>query len=304
MASDGRHRARAELPGAAARRPSPVWARPAPPRTAAPAPARPRSRALARRRPRLRPGDLGLRAGAARARWPGLGLLAGLRRRGGCGRGCGRSRPASPLGARRRRGSLLVARAVGASAASPVTALRPAVALDGGLADLARADRRPVRACRSRWSWTGRSGRRCRCRSRALLGIGWSCCSPRAPGTRRALPLLGWAAALAAAFALQPAHGRRRGALPLRPRRCPLLALAGCRAGPRVAGGRAPRPSWPAAAVVPGAIGQHAALCAAWRDPAPRRARLAGAAPRPGARTRWTGRAYAARTRACSSRPG
>jgi hypothetical protein len=55
---------------------------------------------------------------------------------------------------------LAMARAIGSSASSPVTAIRPEWLPLDGLAT-SRTPRPGCSACRSRWWWTGRSGRRC-----------------------------------------------------------------------------------------------------------------------------------------------
>ena len=160
---------------------------------------------------------------------------------------------------------LAIAAAVGASASSPVTAIRPRWLWLDGLADLARAaaglfgvqvplvvdgpQRAPLPGAFSV------------ALTAALLGTvalgAWR---------RPALPLVGWAAALCAAFV----SSRRTGATEVRylyGLALPVLALAGCGLA-RLAGRTRPAAAVAAMAlVVPWLWGQHL-LRTAWRDPA------------------------------------
>jgi hypothetical protein len=159
---------------------------------------------------------------------------------------------------------LLLARAVGASASSPVTDLRPSRLWADGLADLLHAaagligvqvplvvdgpERAPL-------AWP----------LAALLGIAVVAALALGVANRRAWPLLGWAAALAAAFALS----RRTGADEVRylyGLTIPVLSLAGA----AIARASRGRPAWAvllaAGLLVPWGAG-HVALVRAWRDP-------------------------------------
>ena len=195
---------------ATAHRFRPADPNPIPPRS-------PRARAAAllaarlRSGARLRPGHLGLCAGD-----PGPG-----RRRGGTGaagwrpraRGSPRSRPGSLLGA----APLAIARVIGASASSPVTALRPRWLWMAGLRDLVRA------AAGLFGLQVPAGGRRAGARVAAPRGVSRARRRGLGPAVARrrvrdapACPS-GLGAALAAGVRDQPAHRRRRGPLPLRP---------------------------------------------------------------------------------------
>jgi hypothetical protein len=189
----------------------------------------------------------------------GLGLLAaGWRPRGqgALAFAAGFAVGAAPLG---------LARAIGASSSSPVTALRPRWLWTDGLADLARASAGlfgvqvplvvdgPERASLPP-PWP------------IVLAVLLLACAALGAWRRAAWPVVGWAAALAVAFAFS----RRTGGDEVRylfGLALPVLALSGAGLA-RLADWR-----WPAAAlaaaglVVPWAIG-HRAVLAAWRDPA------------------------------------
>ena len=159
---------------------------------------------------------------------------------------------------------LLIARAVGASASSPVTAIRPRWLWAAGVNDLIHAVTGlfglevplvvdgPERAALP----TAIAG---------LLAIGLVMSLAAALMNKRTLPLVGWAVALATAFALS----RRTGGDEVRylfGLTVPLLALAGCgiarvEAWPRPAAG-----ILAAAIAGPWLVGQRI-LVATWRDP-------------------------------------
>ena len=173
-------------------------------------------------------------------------------------------------------GPLVVARAIGASgssvvtAASAVTAVRPRWLWASGLQDLGQAlaglvglDVPLVVDGPERAALPGAAP--------LVLGAGLVLAVAAGAWSRRALPLVGWAAALAGAFALS----RRTGPDELRYLygvHAPLLALAGAGLARAWASGRGPWPRGGAAAaglaiVVPWGLG-HARLVEAWRDPA------------------------------------
>jgi hypothetical protein len=159
---------------------------------------------------------------------------------------------------------LFLARAIGASASSPVTSLRPQWLWSAGVRDLLHAaaglfglqvplvvdgpERAPLPGL-------------------AVLALGLALAALVVAGVRgrRALPLIGWAAALAAGFALS----RRTGGDEVRylyGLTVPVLALAG--AGLARIGARRPALAAAAAlaALVPWMIGHHL-VASRWRDP-------------------------------------
>lgn len=160
---------------------------------------------------------------------------------------------------------LLVARAVGASATSPVTAVRPRWLWTAGLADLAHAaaglfglqvplvvdgPERAALPVLARWALA----------AALILAVGAG--SGR---SRRALPLLGWLAALAATFALS----RRTGPDEVRylfGLTVPVLTLAGCGIARALPWRRAGGIAMAAAVVWPWMLGEHR-VTLAWRDP-------------------------------------
>jgi hypothetical protein len=159
---------------------------------------------------------------------------------------------------------LLIARAVGASASSPVTAIRPRWLWMAGVKDLIHAGAGlfgldvplvvdgPERAVLP-------------VVIRALLAVALVLTLAAAPTNRRALALVGWAGALAGAFALS----RRTGSDEIRylfGLTVPVLALAGCGVA-RVETWRRPAAGVLAAAIAgPWLVGQRM-LVATWRDP-------------------------------------
>ena len=197
------------------------WRRPAPPPNflvpllvavlaVARSSARP-ARRHGRARARARPAGNGPRV----ASWPASSRAwrSGTRR-SHSPRSLGARRACSPAGLRprpraaalsgrcaaRRSAAARRARSLGASAASPVTALRPRWLWADGLRDLARAGAGLFGLrCRS-WS-TAPSARRCRSCCALSLAVGLGLLVAAGARRRRALPLVGWAAALAGAFA-------------------------------------------------------------------------------------------------------
>ncbi|HEX6738347.1 MAG TPA: hypothetical protein VF310_08755, partial [Vicinamibacteria bacterium] len=185
----------------------------------------------------------GLVAGGLRPRPAALALLA-----------AGFALGASPL---------LVARAVGASAASPVTSLRPRWLWSDGLLDLARAaaglfgvqvplvvDGPERAALPAPWP--------------AVLVLVLLALALRGAWDRRAWPLAAWALALCGAFAFS----RRTGGDEIRylfGLALPVLALAGAGLA-RLAAWRPAAALVAAGLIVPWTLG-HRALVRAWRDP-------------------------------------
>jgi hypothetical protein len=194
--------------------------------------------------PALAGAGLGLLAAGLRPRPLAAGLFA-----------AGLALGASPL---------LVARAVGASAASPVTAMRPRWLWIAGVQDLIHAATGliglqvplvvdgPERATLP----TAIAG---------LLGMGLVLTLAAALVNKRALPLVTWAGALAAAFALS----RRTGGDEVRylfGLTVPLLALAGGGLA-RVEAWRRPAAGLLAAAIVGPWLVGHRLVVKAWADP-------------------------------------
>ena len=247
-------------------------------------------------RPRLGPGGLGLRPCPAAA---ASGSASG------CGRGAAAApRPCAAFAAgvaRWRRRRSLLARAVGAAAASPVTALRPRWLWLAGLRTWPRAaaglfglqvplvvDGPERAACPSR-------GPPARPRPSAAR-------RRRGGARRRAWPLLGWAAALVRAFA----SSRRTGGDEIR--YLYGLARAAARArgrGPGARWRRAGRCGRGAGLAVARPLGSSGtARCArAWRDPE-HAARVWEVPPLEPVLDTLRARACAARTPASSSRAG
>jgi hypothetical protein len=159
---------------------------------------------------------------------------------------------------------VLLARAVGASAASPVTDLRPRWLWADGLSDLGRASAGLVGLQvplvvdgpeRALLPWPLAILLAVALAAAAALGV-----------TRRAWPLLGWAAALATAFAFS----RRTGGDEVRYLYglvVPLLVLGGVGLARASRMSRVAALALAASILAPWAAG-HAALVRAWRDPA------------------------------------
>jgi hypothetical protein len=158
---------------------------------------------------------------------------------------------------------LLLARLVGASGASPVTALRPRWLWADGVGALSRATQ-GLLGLQVPLVVDGPERAALPLVAVVALGLGLVVMLAAGSLSRRSWPLVGWAAALAAAFALS----RRTGPDEIRylfGLVVPVLALAGVGlaslgARRRVAGVLA------AAVAVPWCLG-HAALVMAWRDP-------------------------------------
>jgi hypothetical protein len=189
----------------------------------------------------------------------GLGLIAaGLRPRvrGAAAYAAGLVLGASPL---------LLARAIGASASSPVTDVRPRWLWADGLADLGRAAAGLV-GVQVPLVVDGPERAQLPVPLALVLGGSLLLCVALGGLGRRAMPLVGWAVALAAAFAFS----RRTGGDEVRylyGLTVPVLALTG--AGLARAGRRAPAAALILAAAIvgPWAVG-HRAVLRAWRDPA------------------------------------
>ena len=187
---------------------------------------------------------------------------------------------------------------------SPVTAPAAALALGSTGWRTSRARPPACSACRCPWSWTDRSARRCPARSasslrgRAARGRRLGRLATGGPGRSSVGRGPG------GGLRVEPAHGRRRGALPVRPRRCRPLALAGCRPRPRRGCARAPgRPcARRSRSSGPGLAG-HRRVVRAWRDPA-HAARVWEVPPLDPVRDTLRRAGVRARTPACSSRPG
>ena len=160
--------------------------------------------------------------------------------------------------------SLVIARVIQASASSPVTALRPRWLW---MAGLARSGARGERALRPAGAaGGGRAGARVAAgRGVLVLGAGLILLVAAAGRDRRAPPLLGWAAALAAGFAMS----RRTGGDEVRylyGLTVPVLALAGM--GVARLGARASDFAAAAALAVSGPwLLGHRVVTAAWRNP-------------------------------------
>jgi hypothetical protein len=163
---------------------------------------------------------------------------------------------------------LLVARAVGASGSTPVTAIRPRWLWASGLRDLLRAGRGlfgldvPLVVDGPERAWLNAP-------MAAALGVSLAVAILLGATRRRSLPLLGWAGALATAFALSRRTGGDEvrylfGLVP------PVLALCAVGIGRLVP---AAPPLGRAAAVLLGVglvgpwFGGHRAVLAAWRNP-------------------------------------
>jgi hypothetical protein len=159
---------------------------------------------------------------------------------------------------------LLVARLVGASGSSPVTALRPRWLWADGMSALVRAAQ-GLFGLQVPLVVDGPERAALPLLAVLALGAGLTALLVAGSRARRAWPLLGWAGALAAAFAFS----RRTGPDEIRylfGMVLPVIALAGTGfawlwARPRLGGLIA------AAVVVPWCLG-HAILVRAWRDPA------------------------------------
>ena len=160
---------------------------------------------------------------------------------------------------------LLVARTVGASAASPVTDVRPRWLWADGLSDLAHAVG-GLAGLEVPLVVDGPERALLPTALAVVLGVALAAAVAGAVSTRRAWPLVGWALALCGAFAFS----RRTGADEVRylyGLTVPLLALAGAglaRVGRRTRLGAV---ALALAILVPWATG-HVALVRAWRDPA------------------------------------
>jgi len=165
---------------------------------------------------------------------------------------------------------LLVARAVGASAATRVTEVRPQWLWTSGVFDLVHAAR-GLFGIDVPLVVDGPERGVVPAAAAAVLAASLAVAAILGAARRRALPLVGWAAALAFAFAFS----RRTGGDEIRylfGAVAPVLAL-GAAGIARLAGGR--RPLGPAAAVILAAAGLiapwmmgHRVVLAAWRDPA------------------------------------
>lgn len=194
--------------------------------------------------PSLAGAGLGFAAAGLRPRLPAAGLFT-----------AGFLLGASPL---------LVARAVGASASSTVTAIRPRWLWMAGGKDLIHAATGlfglEVPLVVDGPERVGLPGG-----IAGLLGMGLVLALAAAPKNRRALPLLGWLFGLSAAFALS----RRTGGDEVRylfGLTVPVLVLAGCGIA-RVETWRRPAAGILAAAIAgPWLVGQRLVV-AAWRDP-------------------------------------
>jgi hypothetical protein len=168
-------------------------------------------------------------------------------------------------------GPLLVARAVGASAASTVTAVRPQWLWWTGVTDLGHAlaglyglEVPLVVDGPERAALPGIL--------RVLLGIGLvltlaaALTNKRAlPLVRRALPLVGWTAGLAAAFAFSRRTGRDEVRY-LFGTTVPVLALIGCGVARAARWRRWAAPALVAAILLPWLLGEHE-VTMAWKDP-------------------------------------
>jgi len=166
---------------------------------------------------------------------------------------------------------LVVARLVGASgsavvtAASAVTAIRPRWLWMSGLSDLGRA-LAGLLGLQVPLVVDGPERAGLPAPAGAALGVGLLAAVALGAWSRRALPLLGWAAALAGAFALS----RRTGPDDLRylyGLHVPVLALAGAGLARAWALRRAAAVGLALTILVPWGLG-HRELAAAWRDPA------------------------------------
>ncbi|HVR71498.1 MAG TPA: hypothetical protein VMT87_11710 [Vicinamibacteria bacterium] len=162
-------------------------------------------------------------------------------------------------------GPLLVARAVGASASSPVTDVRPRWLWADGLADLWHAGAGLVGL---QVPLVVDGPERAALPVPLALCLGTALAAAVALGLagRRVWPLVGWALALGAAFTLS----RRTGADEVRylyGLNVPLLALAGAGLSRAARRARAAPLALAFAIIVPWATG-HAALLRAWGDPA------------------------------------
>jgi len=188
----------------------------------------------------------------------GLGLfMAGLRPRPANAAGflAGFALGASPL---------LVARAVGASASSTVTAVRPQWLWWGGVSDLGHA-LTGLYGFEVPLVVDGPERAALPTAIRGLLGIGLVLMLAGAPRTRRALPLVGWILGLAAAFALS----RRTGADEVRylfGTTVPVLALLGCGVARAWRWRRWAAAVLTAAVIGPWILGEHK-VTLAWKGP-------------------------------------
>lgn len=160
---------------------------------------------------------------------------------------------------------LLLARAVGASASSPITDLRPRWLWTDGLADLGHAVA-GLAGLQVPLVVDGRERALLPLFAATLLGTALLAAAALGAASRRSLPLVGWALALAAAFALS----RRTGADEVRylyGLTVPVLALAGAGLARSSRIARAAPLMLVIAILVPWGLG-HRALVRAWSDPA------------------------------------
>ena len=188
----------------------------------------------------------------------GLGLLsAGLRpRRSSLGFLVGLAAGLSPL---------LAARAIGASAASPVTALRPRWLWADGLSDLLSA-LSGLAGLEVPQVVDGPERDLLPLGLRVSLGLGLLALIAAGSRSRRSLPLLGWLGALAAAFAFS----RRTDANEIRylyGLAAPALTLAGVGLARAFRWHKAAAAGLILAVLVPWGVG-HRLLLTRWRDPA------------------------------------
>ena len=159
---------------------------------------------------------------------------------------------------------LLVARAVGASASSTVTAVRPQWLWWGGVSDLGHA-LTGLYGFEVPLVVDGPERAALPTAIRGLLGIGLVLMLAGAPRTRRALPLVGWFVMLAAAFALS----RRTGADEVRylfGTTVPVLALLGCGVARAWRWRRWAAAVLTAAVIGPWILGEHK-VTLAWKGP-------------------------------------
>jgi hypothetical protein len=188
----------------------------------------------------------------------GLGLLAaGLRPRP-------KSAACLAAGFALGAGPLLVARVVGASASSMVTAVRPQWLWWAGVTDLGHA-LAGLYGLEVPLVVDGPERAVLPTALRVLLGIGLVLMLGAAPRTRRALPLVGWAVMLAAAFAFSRRTGRDEVRY-LFGTTVPVLALLGCGVARAARWRRWAVPALVAAILAPWLLGEHK-LTMTWKDP-------------------------------------
>ena len=194
--------------------------------------------------PALAGAGLGMLLGGLRPRPTAAGLFAG-----------GFAAGVSPL---------LVARVVGASASSPVTAVRPRWLWAAGAGDLVRAAAGLI-GLDIPLVVDGPERAALPMAARLLLAAGLAVALAAGSRSRRALPLVGWAAALATAFAFS----RRTGGDEVRylfGLTVPVLVLAGCGVARGWIWRRAAAVAVVLAVVGPWLIGGRI-VAATWRDP-------------------------------------